>query len=83
MTDIPDLSPQDKKDIFDNVKGISVYKISLAVVKSIDNIVITLFIGLTAVGLLSNYTMIIANVGLIFVSMKPSIGSLNATDNNT
>ncbi len=52
------LNPEDKRTIINDTKALLLYRISGIVTSSTDNLIISKFIGLTAVGLYSNYYMI-------------------------
>lgn len=78
------LSKAEKKDLFKNVYGVSLYRISATLNSSADSIIISSFIGTVVLGLYSNYLMI-ANairkiLELLFSSFVPSIGNLNVTE---
>lgn len=72
-------------DIKNKIKGLFFHKISSYIVNSTDNIIISVFLGVTYVGLYSNYYMIINALTLIinqmFASIVASIGNL-CTENN-
>ena len=51
------LSKDEKKKITQNVRDLTIYKISSLMVNSTDNIIITFFDGLSSTGLTSNYTL--------------------------
>ena len=79
------ISKQERKDVFDRVKAILVQKISFVVNKGIDNILISLFMGIVSVGYYTNYNLIVTTIGTIiyqiFSSMTASVGNL-LTENN-
>jgi O-antigen/teichoic acid export membrane protein len=71
-----------KVNIIKNVKALFIYKFASVVLNGTDNIIISAIIGVTAVGLCSNYLLILsvfaaisANIMKAFTS---SIGNLNA-----
>lgn len=74
------LPQNESKKIFDNVKSVFIYKLSTTLVGSTDNTLISIMVGTRAVGLYSNYSMIISNVSMIiniiFSSVTASIGNL-------
>lgn len=78
------LPKESTKEIFKNVFGMSMYKINSVIVRSTDNIVISAFISVTAVGLYANYLMIttslIAIIKLVFSAVTASVGNLYASD---
>ena len=66
------------------VKGTAIYRLSNVLVDSTDNILISMLFGITIVGFLSNYQLITGGLAsmcrVIFVSLAPSVGNLNVTD---
>lgn len=74
------LDKQTEKDILSKVGALSLHKVSNFVVNGTDNIIISTFLGLTPVGLYSNYNMVIKNVKEIFyqiiTSITASVGNL-------
>ena len=69
-----------KNDIYKKVKALVVHKIAGFVVTSTDNIVISKFIGVVAVGLYTNYYLIINSLSVLFgqaiTALTPSVGHL-------
>lgn len=80
------LSHNEIKKLAKDIKGLAMYKVSGTVGNSIDNILISSFIGTAMVGVVSNYTLIKGHVEQIvsqfFYSLTPSIGNLVA-ENDT
>lgn len=78
------LEKEDKQIIIKNVKALTLSKIGSLVVSATDNLVISKFIGTFAVGVYSNYYMIInaLNIvfGLVFQSLTASIGNLGVKE---
>ena len=78
------ISKQEEKNIFNDVKSLIIYKLGYISSNGIDNIIISTFIGINEVGLLSNYTTITnaANSFLqsFFDAFTASIGNLNAKE---
>jgi O-antigen/teichoic acid export membrane protein len=78
------LSDEDKRKFFKNMYAMFMYKIGQVVVGATDNIIISVFNGIIAVGLYANYLMItnILNqtIHTIFSGMRASIGNINATE---
>ena len=74
------ISKKDQKDILDRVKAIFLQKVSFVINKGIDNITISLFLGVAAVGYYTNYNLIATTLcGLIFQVISgftASVGSL-------
>ncbi len=69
-----------------NVIALLFHKVGAAVVFSTDNIIISKFVGLTAVGLYSNYTLIVNSINTIlakvFGTLTASTGELIVSSNN-
>ncbi len=69
-----------KSDIYKKVRGLSYHKVAGYVVLGTDNIIISLFFGITTVGLYSNYllvtTAIIMLINQAFTAVTASIGNL-------
>lgn len=78
------IKEEDKKTLVKNVKALVMHKVGSTFVNGTDNIVISSFIGLQAVGIYSNYYLIINSVKVIinqiFVAITASVGNLNATE---
>ena len=73
------------KDIRNKIKGLFFHKISSYIVNSTDNIIISAFLGVTYVGLYSNYHIItnalILVINQMFSSIVASIGNLCIENN--
>lgn len=82
--DIKALDKKIEKDIFTKVKALFFHKIGSFIVLGSDNIIISKFLGLTTVGLYSNYYLIINAVQTLFgqtlVALIPSVGNLLVTE---
>lgn len=78
------LEKEDKEIIIKNVKALTLSKVGGLVVSATDNLVISKFIGIFAVGVYSNYYMVInaLNIvfGLIFQSLTASVGNLGVKE---
>ncbi|CAM3963186.1 lipopolysaccharide biosynthesis protein [Lederbergia lenta] len=78
------LSKKDSKLFYENLYSLFLYKISGVVINGTDNIVISLFIGITYVGIYSNYLLIITTLstllGYVFYSVTASVGNLVVTE---
>lgn len=74
------LKLEDKKNIFNNIKSIFLYKISGSLLNATDNTLISILIGTVEVGYYSNYLMIVNKalsiIQIIFSSLTASIGNL-------
>lgn len=77
---------EEVKGLIKDCSALFLYKLNRVVVKSTDNIVLSSFLGLGAVGIYSNYyifyTSIYSLVNKVFSSVAHSIGNLH-TDGNT
>ena len=78
------ISKDDQKNVMKNVKGMMLHKVGGFVLNSTDNLVISKFVGIIAVGIYSNYLMII-NIIKGFVSQltgatSASVGNLIASE---
>lgn len=75
------LDSKERKKIFENIKALAISKVSGIVSSGTDNIIISKMFGLTPVGLVSNYTMIINAVNNVFynafTSISAGIGNFN------
>lgn len=69
------------KELWGNVKSIFVYKLGSTVLSGTDNIILSMIVGVAAVGLYSNYSLIVTAVsGILWIILKGltgSIGNLN------
>lgn len=84
-TDASKLNPDTKADVYKKVKGLSFHKIGSYIVLGTDNIIISVFLGITVVGLYSNYYLVIGAIGMImsqaFTGITASVGNLLVTNN--
>lgn len=75
----------DKHCIIDNVKSTFMYKIGATIVNNTDNILISAMISTAAVGLYSNYQMVVLAIqgfiAIVSTSLISGIGNLSATGN--
>ncbi|MFS0822748.1 lipopolysaccharide biosynthesis protein [Bacillus sp. 1P02SD] len=80
------LSDGDKKSFFGNLYAQMLYKISAIVIDGTDNIIISIFIGISSVGIYSNYLLIMGTIGTlisyIFYSITASVGNLVVEESN-
>ena len=78
--DIKEIDKNTRKGIYTKVKGLLVHKIGGIVVLGTDNIIISKFLGVTTVGLYSNYNLIIQALTNLFTqvfnSITASVGNL-------
>lgn len=74
------LDIETKKDIEKKIKALFLHKIGEVIVKGTDNIIISKFLGVIAVGLYSGYNMILNALNLliqqVYESITASIGNL-------
>ena len=75
------MTKEEQKGIFNDVKSLMLYKLGYVLSNGTDNIIISSFIGVKQVGLLSNYTTVITAITSLlstaFDSLTASIGNLN------
>lgn len=77
-----DVKPLDKEDVNEikkNIKAMMTHKIGTVVVNSTDSIVMSKLLGLTVLGIYSNYNLIIYNISSI---LRKVLWSLNASVGN-
>ncbi|GHH98657.1 lipopolysaccharide biosynthesis protein [Neobacillus kokaensis] len=79
-----ELSKTERKNIFENIKSVFIYKISGVLLNSTDNILISTMIGTVWVGLYSNYNLIIVAISnfihILYSSATSSIGNVVITE---
>ena len=79
-----ELKAEEKRTVFQNIRALIIYKVGTLALNSTDNIIITAVVGLTCVGLYSNYATLVSSVSVfitvLFSSLTASIGDLNAGD---
>lgn len=79
------LDKETKSDIFKRVKALIYHKIGSVLVLGTDNIIISKFLGLTSVGLYTNYNTIITALNTLFSQIistsTAGIGNLMITSN--
>lgn len=77
------VTKEEIKEIIKDCGSLFLYKSNSAIVTASDNIIISKFLGLSAVGIFSNYSVISLSIRDFLVnivaSMEASIGSINAT----
>ncbi|MBC1475336.1 oligosaccharide flippase family protein [Listeria grandensis] len=80
------LDKAEVKTIFQNVKALAMYKFGSIIMNGTDSIIIAAFLGLSVVGIYSNYLLIIAAVVTVLSralnSITGSIGHLNNADDD-
>lgn len=80
------LGEKEKKEIYQNVSAIFIYKLSGTLLNNTDNILISMLLGTIYVGYYSNYYMITSSligiVMMIFNSVTASVGNLIVEGNS-
>ena len=80
------LSHDEKRGLCINIKALTINKLSTILVNNTDNIVLTYFSGLVAVGVVSNYVILTNTLSSLtsqlFNSLTASVGNLNAIEND-
>ena len=75
---------EEKRKIYKNIRAMFLHKIGSVLVYNTDNLIMSAFIGLTGVGIYSNYKLIANNLnnllGQIFTGFAASIGNLAVTE---
>ena len=78
------IGKQELKEILKNVGGAFFSKLGSTIYLSVDNIVISSFLGLTTLGIYGNYYYIISSLIAIFAivhnSLRPTLGNCVATE---
>lgn len=79
-----ELSKGDKKHFFENLYALLLYRVSGVVINGSGNIIMSVFIGISSVGVYSNYMLIINTLTTflshLFYSVTASIGNLNVKE---
>lgn len=80
------LVKEERQSLFNNIRDLTIYKISGLLVNSTDNILITFFKGLATTGVASNYTLLVNTLNSllsqVFNGLTASVGNHNATESN-
>lgn len=83
---IEPLSTDEKRTISKNIFALLTQKIGSVAVNGTDNLLISTFVGLTQVGIASNYYMIVNMINSfmmpIFTGLTGSLGNLNASNDS-
>ena len=84
--DVKELSKSETKSIFNDVKALVLYKFGSVILNGTDNILLSALVGITAVGLCSNYILLVttATTALSYFSnsFTAGIGNLNVSASN-
>lgn len=82
--DVKPLEKEEKETLITKVKALIMHKIGDVCVHQTDNIIVSAFVSIKMVGLLSNYNLLITTVttcvNLLFNSATGSLGNLVATE---
>ncbi|WP_022767905.1 lipopolysaccharide biosynthesis protein [Butyrivibrio sp. NC2007] len=83
-TPVGTLSKEERKDLYSRTGAVLGHKIGATVINSADSIVISAFLGLSILGIYSNYYLIMTSIVSIFTvvytSIVPSIGNSIVTE---
>lgn len=83
---IKPLRKEERQSLYNNIRDLTIYKISGLLVNSTDNILITFFKGLATTGVASNYTLLVNTLNSllnqVFNGLTASVGNHNATESN-
>ncbi|MGB4985197.1 MAG: oligosaccharide flippase family protein [Erysipelotrichaceae bacterium] len=84
--DFKRLDKAEQMSLFKDASVLFMYEVNNKVYNSVDNIILSRFIGLAIVGVYSNYMLVVSNIkklmDLVFNSLASSIGNLNVTSSN-
>lgn len=79
------LESHEKKEIFENVKSLFMYRVCGVIQGNTDNILTSIFVGTVMVGYYSNYALVITGVAsiltIVFNGVKASVGNLVVSEN--
>ena len=79
-----EISVSEKKELFKHVRALAIYKVSGALQKGVDSIIISAMLGTGLVGVLSCYKMISNNTDLLFSQVfeaaKAGVGNVAAIE---
>lgn len=80
MKNIPTIEKTDIKQISVDIKNVFVSKLSQSIIDATDNIVISIYLGITTTGLFSNYAMVLKTIETVLFqliqSVQASVGNL-------
>lgn len=79
------MAPEKVRDIFKNVRATFIARVSNVMLTQTDSIIISMLLGVVAVGYYTNYNMIIVYINsinsIMYSSLEASVGNLNAEHN--
>ncbi|MBR6208048.1 MAG: hypothetical protein IKQ69_03525 [Oscillospiraceae bacterium] len=82
----PPLPPEEKKGIVRNMAGLLTKKVCRIAHESIDNLVLSVMVGLSVVGIYSNYVVlknyVVRILSTVYSSITASLGNLCAVDSD-
>ncbi len=80
MSNVQKVEGPVKKDVLKNIKAMFMHRVGYILVNTVDSVVISVFVGVVALGSYSNYTTILTSVTevlkLIFTSLTSVLGHL-------
>lgn len=80
------LRKEETKNIFQNIKSMAFYKFGSVILNGTDNILTSVLVNISTVGIVSNYVLLNAAcnsiLGNVTSSFTASVGNLNATENS-
>ena len=80
------LERQETKRIFTDVKALALYKFGSVILNGTDNILVSMFVGVKEVGLVSNYVLLTTSCNSILQriteAFTASVGNLNASEDS-
>lgn len=75
---------EDAKEVFRNLRAMLMHKVGTVVINNIDNLTLTGIVGIIAVGMYSNYYLIIGSIRQVIerivFAIAGSVGNLGATE---
>ncbi len=78
---------EERNHILRNIGALSLHKLATVVVRSTDNLLMSAFVGLSTVGIYSNYKLVLNNINYVFNritnSFTGSLGNLYATEESS
>lgn len=81
------LEPEKVRAVFKNVRATFISKVSNVVLGQTDSIIISVMLGVVAVGYYTNYNMIVVYINsiyyILYSALEASVGSLNAEGDHT
>lgn len=73
-----------RKDILKNIMAMGMHRFGSVIVNGTDNLIMSAFVGLTSVGIYSNYRLVLRNLNdllcKVYSAFTGSVGNLGATE---